>query len=202
MFLVSKNYGDLWCTKYWHKTHKHWSILPSTLLQSKCSLTTIDPTSFNMWLNISKSTYQSKDWLWGKGMQNQNISKYSPKVNLRFHTFWNLQYLINLSLSYLNHLVQKHCFHVKLDLWIAKIPILCTDSQISPFNQSVMTSSMILPYFKDTMSDFKNFAPKLSWKKQTSNLRIAKVNFDLLTQQVPFDVLSHIFTSKNKQFCS
>ncbi len=27
-------------------------------------------------------------------------------------------------------MVQKQCFHVKIDLWIAKISILCTHSQI------------------------------------------------------------------------
>ncbi len=32
--------------------------------------------------------------------------------------------------TYLKDLVQKQCFHVKMDLWITKIPILCTDSQI------------------------------------------------------------------------
>ena len=41
----------------------------------------------NMWLNISKGTSCQKTRFWVMGMQSQNISKYSPKVNFEIsHT--------------------------------------------------------------------------------------------------------------------
>ncbi len=86
------------------------------------------------------------------------------KSILRFHIFWNLQYLI---FKVLQGFCAKTVFSCKNDLWIAKIPILCTDSQIlwalfskSTFHQSVVTSSMKLPYVKNAMSDFKNSCTK------------------------------------------
>ena len=57
---------------------------------------------------------------WCKVKISQNIV---PKSILRFHIFWNLQYLMK-------DLVQEQCFNVKMDLWTAKTTILCTDSQI------------------------------------------------------------------------
>ena len=116
-----------------------------------------------LWLNISKGTSCRKTGFWVIGMQSQNISKYSPKVNFEIsHTLES-----SILLSYLKDFVQKQCLHVKTDLCIAKIPILCTDSQIlrvffskSTFHQPDMTSSMKLLYLKNAMSNFKFFAPK------------------------------------------
>ena len=85
---------------------------------------------------ICESTYSKvavvsqKTGFW---VAKSKISKYGPKVNfeiahiLESSILCNLQYL---SLNNLNDLVQKQCFHVKLDLWIDKIPILCADFQI------------------------------------------------------------------------
>ena len=104
---------------------------------------------------------------WCKVKISQNIA---PTSILKFHIFWNLQYLI---LKLLEGLVQKQCFHVKMELWIAKITILCTDFQTlqaffsqSTFHQSVMTCSIKLPHFKNAMSDFKKFCTKIDQKEQ------------------------------------
>ncbi len=81
--------------------------------------------------------------------------------------------------------------------------MLCTDSQIlraffakSTFHQSVMTSSIKLPYLKNAMSDFTNFCVKIEMKDQPFR-KEQKVNFDLLRQLVPFDVLSHNYLSSH-----
>ncbi len=54
-------------------------------------------------------------------------------------------------------LIWLQCFHVKMDLWIAKIPILCADSQI------------LRAFFlkiKNAISDFKDFCIKIEVKEQ------------------------------------
>ncbi len=78
------------------------------------------------------------------------------------------------------------------------MPILCTDSHIlraffskSTFHQSIMTSSIKLPYFKNAMSDFYNFCTNIELKEQPFR-KYQKLNFDLQTQLVPFNLLSHI----------
>ena len=93
--------------------------------------------------------------------------------------------------------MQKQVFSYKNELWVAQIPILY--SQIlrasfskSTFHQSVITSSMKLPYLKNVMYDLKTFCTKIELKEEPFRKK-QKVNFDRLTQLVHFDVLSHIY---------
>ncbi len=98
---------------------------------------------------------------------------------------------------------QKQCFHVKPGLWIAKIPTLCTDPQILraffsnlKFQQSVLTSSIKLPYLKNPLPDFKEFCIKIEMKEQPFR-KYQKVKCDLWRQLVPFVVLRHKYTSSS-----
>ena len=59
------------------------------------------------------------------------------------------------------------------------------------FLQSVMTSSMKSLYLKNAIFDFKTFCTNIELKEQPFT-KWHKVNFELVTQLVPFDVLSHI----------
>ncbi len=95
-----------------------------------------------------------------------------PKLILRFHKFGNLQYLIFKILEGFGAKTVFSC--KKMDICIAKIPILCTDSQLlralfskSTFHQSILTSWMELPYLKNAMSDFKYFCIKI-WAERTA----------------------------------
>ncbi len=82
-----------------------------------------------MWLNISKGTSCLKTGFWVMGMQSQNISKFSPKVDFEILHILESS-ILNLQVTWRVWCKNK-CFHVKMALWIAKIPIFCTDSQIS-----------------------------------------------------------------------
>ncbi len=71
----------------------------------------------------------------------------------------------------------------------------------SAFHQSVISSLMKLPYFKNVMSDFKNSAPKLNWKNShLGNSKQSILNFrpnwSILMCWVTYNIL-HSSTPKS-----
>ncbi len=125
----------------------------------------------HMWLNISKGTSCRMTGFWVMGMQSQNISKYGivPKSIVRFHIFWNLQ---NLIFQLLEGFGAQTVFSCKMDLWIHKIPIRCTDFQFfkSLFSRNLFFTNLLWhPQWNYHISRThcpisKILAPKLSWK--------------------------------------
>ena len=128
-----------------------------------------------------------------------NVSKYAPKVN--FEISHILESLILTKLLEGFDVKTTFSWRVKIDFWIIAVvtctPILYLDTQTlkslfskSTFHQSVLNSSMEF-YFENAMLDFTHFCTKIELKEQVFR-KYQKVYFELLTQLVPFNVLSHI----------
>ena len=134
------------------------------------------------------------------GMQSQNISKYSPKVNFEIHIHWNLQYLIFQLLEGFGAKTVCSCKNGHLNCQNTNIlyrsPNFKSFFLKSTFHQSVMIPSMKLPYLKNAMSNFKTFCSKIELKEQLLRKQ-QDFNLYLLRQLVPFDVLSHKYVSVN-----
>ncbi len=139
-----------------------------------------------MWLNISKGTSYWKTRFWVTEVQSQNIVLRS---SLRFYIHWNLQYLLSKLLF--KRFMQVCRFHVQWTFkHLAIAPIRCLDSK-STFHWSIMPASMKLPYLENAISNFKFFCTEMKLKEQPFR-KYHQVNFELLTQLVHFDVLSHM----------
>ena len=89
------------------------------------------------------------------------LSQYDPKVNMRFHIFWNFQYLLSKLLEGFD--IKQH-FHVKNYLSIYIVRYFAQISKLkrvfvskSTFHWSIMMSSMKLPYLENSVFDFKTF---------------------------------------------
>ena len=101
--------------------------------------------------------------LWGCIFKiSQNVV---PKSNLRCHILWNLQYLIFKLLETL-FLCQNWLQFPKYQYFVQISKFQEPFFSKSTFHQSVMTSSINLPYLKNAMSDFKNFCTKIEMKEQ------------------------------------
>ncbi len=136
----------------------------------------------------------SEDWILSYGDAKSKYLNF-PKSILRFHMLWNLQYLIfkvtwrvwcknSVFMYKLTSELQKYQFFAQFPKFLRVL------FSKSTFHQSVMISSIKLPYLKNTVSDFKNFCTKIEMKEWPFR-KYQRVNFYLRRQLVPFDMLRH-----------
>ena len=149
----------------------------------------------NQYVTQHIERYQlSEDWILSCGDAKSKSQNMVPKSILRFQLFWNLQYSIFKLLEGFGAKTVCSCKKGLLNRQntntLYRFPNLRAFFSKSTFHQSVMTSFMKLPYLKNTLCDFKHFCTKIEQKEQPFRKQ-QRVSFDLLTQLVPFDVLSH-----------
>ncbi len=144
-----------------------------------------------MWLNISIGTSCWKTGFWVMGLQKSKYLKIQSQSQFFFSDFTffnNLQYLI---FKLLEGFGARTVFP-NTNTWYGFLNFksLLLKINFSPVCYNILIEIAISQECKDRFQFF--FAPKLSWKNShVENNK--KANFDLLTQLVPFDVLSHIW---------
>ena len=143
-------------------------------------------------INISKGTRCRKLDFELLGAKSECLKIWSKGRFLRFHIFWNLQYIFYYLLEGFN---LKMAFSCYLHQYFAQIHIfLRALFSESTFHQSVMISSMKFPYLENAMSYFKIFCTEIELKEQPFQ-KYQKFNFELRIQLVPFDVFVQIHAS-------